>query len=154
MKICKLRLWKVVSTGPRVQYYKTFYGHNWQMFLISYGVCRWQVFQPSVMFRVKTQQNDTIEWYSAELYKLLISYVRMFKPGNTNRRGRVSTVELPPPTCLVMLLRIDKTFLTFYTKWFSLERRPIVLNLPDSFCIPCLEYWYKKKKHYKWTFYF
>jgi hypothetical protein len=33
--------------------------------------------------------------------------------GSANRRERLSTVDLLSPTCLALLLSIDKTFLTF-----------------------------------------
>jgi hypothetical protein len=32
------------STGPRAQCYKTFYGRNLRIFVISYSVCPWQTF--------------------------------------------------------------------------------------------------------------
>jgi hypothetical protein len=33
------------NIGPWPLYYKTFYGRNLRMFVISYGVCPWQAFQ-------------------------------------------------------------------------------------------------------------
>ncbi len=56
--------------------------------------------------------------------------------GNTNSKGRLSTVDLLAPTCSILLLCNNKTFLTFYAKRDNLVWRPTVASLPLQLVIP------------------
>ncbi len=55
---------------------------------------------------------------------------------NDHWRERPSTIDLLEPTCLIMLLCINTTSLTFQVKQDSLERRSIVLRLPFLLVFP------------------
>ncbi len=57
----KIVLAKLCEYAPWGQYYKTFYNHLLQIFVISWSICFWEAF-PAQSFVCKQGQGPSLEW--------------------------------------------------------------------------------------------